>query len=510
MELSTGVLLEALSSLAVWRHTGGGDTACYAFPLLFSETGPAAGHVLLLAPEEAGALPSADRGALAVFSGPPRSAPGKAACPALIPDRALAPEQILRCLIAVYDRLERWAAAIADCSSDMNGIRQMLQISAVEMKGDLALIDVSYHVPAFTNTGASNIALSVDLERGRATEDAVSTLSEDPRITAVRSVRGVQLYESYTKSDRAPKTLYRNMFRKGETSFYNRLLLFNMTEQYSETDRFMVEYLAQRVERITAHLNTYAIPASEYLALQQQLLRVPQPDYRQTSSDLAVLSPLGWQADDCYRFLILKSFYSNRDAGITDYILRSLEQTLPASYGTTDGDRILLLQNFTRANTTRHEMRRRLADFLRENLYKAGISNEFYSFSQLRAAYCQAEASLTLGEKRDPTFWYYPFERYLGDYLIWKTATDIPQEMLGLPALVRLYRMDREKGTDYAETLRVLSEVNFNTTHAAQRLYVHRTTLQNRIDRIQQLTALDLNDNDVRFLLQFSFRLLEK
>ena len=504
MKLSADVLLEAISHLATWQKTGDDNEACYSFPLFSAEHDSASGHVLILSPEDASVLP-AGRDVLAVFTAPPHPGMHRVDCPALIPDAAIHPGQLRQCLTALYDRLERWAEALSVCSADLAGVRQMLEVSAAEMNGDFVLIDVSYHVPACTNTGASAIDAIVDLRNGRATEGTIALLADDPRITEIAREKGVRLYESELKSYHARKTLYRNMFRNGESVFYNRLLFCRMSEAYGETDRFMLECLAQRVERITEHLLTYDVPLSRFMALKQQLLRVPSPDF---SGDLAAISPLGWKEDDDYRFYIFRSFYVNRDDGISDYILRSLEQIIPESCGAMDGDRILLLQNITHSDITPAELRQRLSAFLRESLYKVGISNEFHSFRLLRGAYFQADAALSRGEQRDPTLWYYPFENYLSDYLFWKVAADIPGEMLIPPGLERLRQLDHGKGTDYTETLRVLAEVNFNTTHAAEALYIHRTTLQNRLERIQRLADLDLNNSDMRFLLQFSFRLL--
>ena len=80
--------------------------------------------------------------------------------------------------------------------------------------------------------------------------------------------------------------------------------------------------------------------------------------------------------------------------------------------------------------------------------------------------------------------------------------------MLLLPALAALIRHDREKGTVYTETLRVLAEENYNTSRAAKRLFIHRSTLQDRLERLHQLVHIDLDDPSVRSLLWFGFRML--
>ena len=69
----------------------------------------------------------------------------------------------------------------------------------------------------------------------------------------------------------------------------------------------------------------------------------------------------------------------------------------------------------------------------------------------------------------------------------------------------------RKNGKSYTvETLRALCSEDFSVTHAARRLYIHRTTFQDRMDRIRALTGLDPEDEETRFLLQFGFRLCDE
>ena len=81
--------------------------------------------------------------------------------------------------------------------------------------------------------------------------------------------------------------------------------------------------------------------------------------------------------------------------------------------------------------------------------------------------------------------------------------------LLVIPALSALQRADQEKGTNYTETLRMYAAENFNVTRTAQRLFIHRTSLQDRLNRIRELTGIDLECPEARFDLLFSLRLLK-
>lgn len=72
----------------------------------------------------------------------------------------------------------------------------------------------------------------------------------------------------------------------------------------------------------------------------------------------------------------------------------------------------------------------------------------------------------------------------------------------------RLIQEDRERGSDYLETLRIYLECNCDLTSAAKRLFVHRNTLKYRLGRIQEMSGLDLADPDVRLVTELHTRFL--
>lgn len=57
-----------------------------------------------------------------------------------------------------------------------------------------------------------------------------------------------------------------------------------------------------------------------------------------------------------------------------------------------------------------------------------------------------------------------------------------------------LLEQDRSKGSDYVRTLRLYLSENCNTSRTAERLFIHRHTLLNRLESIRNLSGLDLQN----------------
>jgi DNA-binding PucR family transcriptional regulator len=76
-------------------------------------------------------------------------------------------------------------------------------------------------------------------------------------------------------------------------------------------------------------------------------------------------------------------------------------------------------------------------------------------------------------------------------------------ELAGFRGLVEpLEEYDRERKGDLIRTLAVFFEANANASEAAETLYLHRNSMAYRLERIQEITALDLKSPENRLALQ--------
>lgn len=76
--------------------------------------------------------------------------------------------------------------------------------------------------------------------------------------------------------------------------------------------------------------------------------------------------------------------------------------------------------------------------------------------------------------------------------------------LTGNPSIQKLLTYDREHDGAFVHTLRVYLAYECNTTKTAQRLFIHRHTLINRLERIQEIGGFALDDYYTRTYLSFS------
>ncbi len=226
------------------------------------------------------------------------------------------------------------------------------------------------------------------------------------------------------------------------------------------------------------------------------------------------LANYGWRLTQEYRFLIVRVFDasgwdSQMEAPLA--VIRSdLEETWPDSCAAITGQEIHWLIHSAAAESQKEKgFFRQLALYVRENVCRVGCSGIFKDIALLPSAIAQAEAALALGEQRNPSHWFYRFDDYRLAFMEEAIrAKGLPAQMLIHPAVQTLMDYDAGHESELAQTLRVYLDCHCNATDAADALFVHRTTLFRRLERIREIGGIDPNDSAQTLLLMLSYRLL--
>ena len=102
---------------------------------------------------------------------------------------------------------------------------------------------------------------------------------------------------------------------------------------------------------------------------------------------------------------------------------------------------------------------------------------------------------------------------YFSSFVLMEMITNstggMPVEMFYSNGLKNLFRHDAHSPVSYFDTLKVFLEENMNYTSTAETLYIHRSTLVDRINRIEKELGIDLKDYNERLHLQIIIKALE-
>ena len=137
----------------------------------------------------------------------------------------------------------------------------------------------------------------------------------------------------------------------------------------------------------------------------------------------------------------------------------------------------------------------------------AGISEPFSGFYNLNQYVYQAESALSLGTGKHPSQYFYLFQNYRMQHLIDICSKHMNLNMLCPMGLLKLELYDLRNDTQYSNTLYHYLKNERNVTLTSQQLHLHRNSLLYRINRINEITAFNLDDADLRFQLLLAFEI---
>ena len=210
------------------------------------------------------------------------------------------------------------------------------------------------------------------------------------------------------------------------------------------------------------------------------------------------LDYLGWSGAERSYVLIL---ITNRNGSNCDKTLYAqMERRVPGCRIVEADSNMIMLLPEEILNEFESEFLHALEVF---HLY-AGISLPFQDWSALSGSYKQAK--LINNYCTDDL----PCRRsmnYVWDIFLNSLKDENLRQNLMHPAVYTLRSYDECNQTDLAETLYQYLVCERNKVDTAAALYIHRNTLKYRLDRIDDLLQIDLDDLDTRLHLVISFKL---
>ena len=214
------------------------------------------------------------------------------------------------------------------------------------------------------------------------------------------------------------------------------------------------------------------------------------------------LRTFGWMETDEKQVFVLKEKGAAQIS--QDALIRKMELQFPGAFAVLFGEEPVLLVNY--AISGHEEVACKLTELLKGCRCIAGESSIFKNIFELkghvRTARLVAEL-MTAGPGNIGSF---------GDIrlsYVLRTLNEHAVSEVKHPAVEILKEYDRVHEGDFLRTLEVFLDENCSYTAAARSLFIHRSTLIYRMERIGEMTGIDLSDPEERFLLRLSCYFIE-
>lgn len=182
-----------------------------------------------------------------------------------------------------------------------------------------------------------------------------------------------------------------------------------------------------------------------------------------------------------------------------EYFCRELEWRLRKSIAICFDPFIVLFLSQNKLPSMSGNSLEKLEGALAEMNLRGGVSMMFYDLRDVRTHFQQATIALELGDRLEPARMTHYFENHALYYALKNSIGELrPENMLTEELRAIKERVD---GVDYWTTLRVYLDNEMNVTQTARDLFIHRTTLQARLQRIQ--STIDLSKPEQRLYIRY-------
>ena len=224
-----------------------------------------------------------------------------------------------------------------------------------------------------------------------------------------------------------------------------------------------------------------------------------------------LLEEKDFREKDCYYLIRFTSGFTNNNENTAQALANQLEMLIPGSVSLLYKGNTLALINasfYERSGET--SLMQKLAYYLRDSLLQAGISRPFSNLMALDAAYRQSGIALELGSLRDSSSWYFRFDDYAFIYLMQQGSQAFLPEQICHPAIMQLAAYDQEHNTELNVTLKTFISLQCNASECARRLFINRSSLLKRMERIEKITGIHIDNLEERVYLELSYMILEQ
>lgn len=412
--------------------------------------------------------------------------------------------ELLNILQQTFEKYGIWDRSLQSALHSENPIDDMLEASLEIFCNPVFVHDKSFYILSCPRhvTGMSIWSRDHRTGRNMVPLSLIQDFKVEEEYLRTLTTVGPDLY---AEDMRGYRILYRNLWLNG--NYMGRICVNEIQSLIMPSHFLVLEYLGTFLElclrqNLLFSLNMGSNVAEFFTAYLDGTLK-------ETQKLNNALLFLNWDRHDTYLILRMENDQKSTLMHSSAATLGQIETQIPASHAFLYHQGIVIVTNLSYNKLSSSDVISRLAITIREGLFKMGVSSEFTDFILLPQGYEQAVVSLKYGKESGSMIWCYRFEDYMLEYVSEKSLSSLSVEMLCSQKLKKLKKYDAANNTDFYHTLEVYLNLERNVLQTAKTLFIHRSTLFYRLERIQKLIKCNLDDPKERLMLLFSFYLLK-
>lgn len=406
--------------------------------------------------------------------------------------------EVFQILQSIYEQFYNWESQLLALFMKAPTIQDVLDCTYPIFERSIFVLDTSFQYAASVHpSGKGYKSIRWNLAQGNLDSEAFLAFLREKELS-------MEKHGAFLLEFEEGNVLCVNLFN-ANAEYIGCLCIDQRDAPYIEGEDMLAEYLADMIEKITE--TTPVLLQNERSSLSEILQNIMNEMPLSQNQKLFLHSSNYKQNYMCVSIHYLKRF----SALPVSYICSVLEALFPASIFFEHNNTILgliPLIDVSEEAKLKDELKTKMTSLIEEMQLCVGVSNDFADLYMLRIYYFQAESAIENGQLFEPSQKLHLFSDFALSEMIINSLGGFPVQTYFPNGFRRLQEHDQHGGISYLETLSVYLEENMSYARAARRLYIHRSTLIERISRIENELSVDFSDPDQRLKVQIILKAL--
>jgi hypothetical protein len=277
------------------------------------------------------------------------------------------------------------------------------------------------------------------------------------------------------------------------------LIANNKSCEFSNGFHFLLERMGHKVEKWLSLNQTQVDTYSK----NEPILEILSDTVQDVALLKRKLEGYGWEERDPKAVYVLEDFEQKSNT-VTTVLMHHFEKALTNTFVLRYDGHLLIVANF--AIISQESLEMRMDEFLLSHKMIAGSSPVFDNIFNLRINYETARIAVQYASNQSKRLF------TLQDVVIAYIRFVIKNNAIikiGNPELEKIKNYDRQHGSSLYGTLKMYLQNERRINETAQALYIHRSKLKYRIEKIEEIADLELDDFNERMYCLLCFILDE-
>ena len=413
-------------------------------------------------------------------------------------------EDVFNTVLSIFVRYASWTQQLRHILSSGGGLYELC-VAAIDLfQNPLFVHDENYNILAMPMRVVGMTKVLVDETTGNTTIplERIQAYQTNPEYIRTLSTRGAQMWDpAHIYSSH--RTIYVNIWVQDK--YCGRFLINEMTYPLKPSHFTIAEYFA-RILSLAFQQNLFK--SQKDTTFEKILYRLLCGEKIEEAYLIERLHMVGWEQHHRYICFQLRLQERNFQLLSAKMLSSTVGIFLKKSFSFPVGNVVYTICNLTQSGYSCGDCEKIMLHIGKAAPLVIGASSSFQDFTEVEEYFRQAGTAIEVGHRLHPEHLYFPFDRYVLDYVIRHCLSDYSVQAICSNAILQLAALDQEKNTDYIKTLQCYFDNNCQQTATANAMFIHRTTLTYRLEKILELTGVDLSDPDTRLYLQISIKLL--